>query len=320
MTRATAPPMSYVPMTLKIQESNYQEHAARACGSFACICAGASLYLSWCAQYEYVVSGAAESGYGPELKRGKIFVKVTHDVKHYQIRSNGDERLFATYKIVEHWPVDKRTAKTEKDCLGFRLPFQHEYSCGLRSVVNTDAEIEIHAGGSTPTDTTWSSFSGMNYYDPDTHEASEGEEGSENKNDPKAQDKTPSSAEFEPPAGASGGSTSASKKLEAKPTHCDDWTLYLRQVKGGGGGDGTPPRYRPKRSTTTTVTNNPASSSQSGGVQPVTAPFPKADQADVGRIRTVASAERMFVEVAAVSGALNAGGIREVDTAGEPVS
>lgn len=226
---STAPPANYVPMTLTINRKAYQEHASRACESVACICAGQSLFLAWCAEYEYEVSGLSEAGYGTELSNGKIFVKVTHDYEHYQLSSDNTEKEFSKYRVVEHWRVNKKSSKTKKDCLYFRLPFQEKFSCGLRTHLKTEVEIEIHVKGSTPEDKTWSEAIGTNYYPSGSYKA----DGQARKNDAKPRGpKTPGSTVFEPPAGA-GESTKKDKTLDARPTHCRNWTYYLNRFYGG---------------------------------------------------------------------------------------
>jgi len=157
-------------------------------------------------------------------------VKVTHNYDHYQLSSDGGERLYSTYKVVEHWPVNKKTSKANEDCLGFRLPFQQIYSCGLRSHVKTEAEIEIQVSGGTLDTMTWSEASGTNYFPKNTNKADGEARDNEGKPDGP---KTPGNVEFAPPTG-SGDSTQEEKILDAKPTHCKNWHSYLRTSVGGG--------------------------------------------------------------------------------------
>jgi len=115
----------YIPMKLTIH-GKLQEHASRLCNDVACICVGRSLFVSWVAQYVYVVTRGADAGYSNELKQGKVFVKITHDMKHYAIPSDGNEnrKLYAEYRVVEHWRIRSHggSYRSNPDCVDFRLP------------------------------------------------------------------------------------------------------------------------------------------------------------------------------------------------------
>lgn len=222
----------YVPMKVAI-EGKLQVHASRLCDEVACICVGRSVHVSWVAQYEYTVTRGAGAGYGDELSKGKVFAKVTHDMKHYAIPVEGSEsrKLYAEYKVVEHWRVKARDGsfRSNPDCVSFRLPFQEKTRCALYSKVVTTVELEILVAGN-PDDKSWESGEGTHYYDDqdgewDGHPRKSGT--------PDRDKKTPKGARFEPPMGA-GDATKVEKTIEPNPDHCADWGNYLTPVTGGG--------------------------------------------------------------------------------------
>jgi hypothetical protein len=239
--RATLTPVNYVPMTLKIETAAYQEHASRACDGVACLCVGMSVNLAWCAEYEYVVEGANDAGYGSELKRGKIFVRVTHERTHYQIGPDGVEKLYRKERVVESWRVNGNSSRSLPDCLSFKLPFNEHYSCALKSQVTTDAEIVIHVAGPSPEDKSWHEYSGTGYASPTSDEV-DGKPRNIS-GDPKGS-RTPTDTKFEPPAGA-GDTTKKSVTIEPNPPHCRNWRSYLQRQTGGPGYRNLKEKYAP---------------------------------------------------------------------------
>lgn len=209
VVRATLAPEGETQMTLTIV-GKVQNHASQLCENIKCICVGASQMVAWVAEYKYKVTGVREAGYGAAFGEGRLFVKVEHSSKSYERPSRGSRKLVSDTTVVEHWRV-KRDGSTEGDCLYFQHPFHATFRCGIFSIVNTTATVEVLAKGKHPKDKSWESAKGTS---------------------PDPSEKTPVGAIFLD-ATSNGRRATARKTLEPDPIHCADWGKYMNDLAGG---------------------------------------------------------------------------------------
>jgi len=202
---------------LTIVQDRFQEHASRACEQRACICAGASRRLEWCAVYRYQVLGVNSGA----LKAGLVFAKVNHTGYHYKIGSRGTKVLVQSTQAIEYWKLDQYGNSVE-DCIYWGLNFTREW-CKIESYYHSEAQLVVSDTEGLP-NKTWSEAAVYNW-----------PSGKRVAGDPDGE-KTPESVDW---TALSGAGSRTTKRLHAKPGHCADWKAFLHDHSGVPGG----PRY-----------------------------------------------------------------------------
>lgn len=211
---------------MRIRENGKEEHAHRFCSTWACICAGASVSLSWDAEIVFAVERAVEAGYGEELKHKKLYAKASYTYDHYKKAVLGDWQHIVHDHVVEYHRIQPGTSESKPDCLGFKIPFSNPSVCGLKTELILKAELVVLVSGRLPPDKSWAERDAEKYYQGKKIQNVDGVARSI-EGDPKGA-KTPSSSKFEPVRGDS-STTSAEYTLKEEPEHCSDWAVYLNE-------------------------------------------------------------------------------------------